>query len=409
MKSINLRRLLGLILMGIGLLFGAIYLSGQLNPAARSVSTPQPNYGPLVPTSIGKVPSTTLIAQITIALMRSTAVGTQSVVATRPAVATSTALPQPALTVTPAPISPALYTLRQRVGVGLPLPDRAAHPLSELRPGWYLDWHTSESPGRPGGAEYAQMVRIPRGAIEPDLATITQIAQKNPGALWLIGNEMDVIWQDSDTPEQYVAAYHEVYATVKQADPASRIAIGGVSEPSPLRLQYLDRVLQTYRQRYGQDMPIDVWNVHNFILPEQHGSWGVDIPPGIAASSGLDYQIDDHDNLTYFTLQLIDFRRWMAQHGYRDKELIVSEYGILMYADYGFDYARVRRFMLGSFDVMLNTTDAELGLPADGNRLVQRWCWYSLSDTDYPTGNLADASTSALTPLGNDFKAYLDR
>jgi hypothetical protein len=295
------------------------------------------------------------------------------------------------------------------VGLSVPLPDRAGKPLGELHPGWYLNWNTSRSPGRPGGAEYVQTVRIPRGAIVPDLATITQIAQKNPGALWLIGNEMDVIWQDNATPEQYVAAYHDVYATLKQADPTSRVAIGGVSEPSPLRLQYLDRVLQAYRQRYGQDIPIDVWNVHNFILPEQRGSWGVDIPPGIAASSGLNYQIDDNDNLTYFKQQLIDFRRWMAQHGYRDKELIVSEYGIMMYPDYGFNYERVRHFMLGSFDVMLNTTDAELGLPADGNRLVQRWCWYSLTDVDYPTGNLADVNTKVLTPLGNDFKAYLDR
>jgi hypothetical protein len=57
---------------------------------------------------------------------------------------------------------------------------------------------------------------------------------------------------------------------------------------------------------------------------------------------------------------------------------------------------------------MLNTTDAELGLPADDNRLVQRWCWYSLADIHYRAGNLADATTGQLTPLGRDFKAYLD-
>ncbi len=472
MKSIDTRRLLGLILMGIGLLLAAIYLADQLNPSG--VPTPQPNYGPLVPTAIGKTPTGASIARVTITptatatavieptdtahaptstmtptitatrkaiaasvtRVRSTTVVTQAVVAAQPvavtatgtAQPTATSLPKPtntalptgtadaaASTAAPTPIPPAVpivqapYALRQRVGVGVPLPNRAGNPLSELRPGWYLNWGTSKSAGRPGGAEYAQMVRIPRGAIVPDLATITQIAQKNTGALWLIGNEMDVVWQDNATPEQYAAAYHDVYATLKQADPSSRVAIGGVSEPSALRLQYLDRVLQAYRQRYGQDMPIDVWNVHNFILPEQRGSWGVGIPPGSGASSGLNYQIDDHDNLTYFKQQLIDFRRWMAQRGYRDRELIVSEYGILMPADYGFDYERVRKFMLGSFDIMLNTTDVGLGLPADGNRLVQRWCWYSLSDVDYPTSNLADADTGALTALGRDFKAYLDR
>jgi hypothetical protein len=226
--------------------------------------------------------------------------------------------------------------------------------------------------------------------------------------LWLIGNEMDVIWQDNATPEQYAVAYHDVYTALKQTDPYSRVAIGGVSEPSALRLQYLDRVLQVYRERYGQGMPIDVWNVHNFILPEVRGSWGVDIPPGLAASRGLTYDIDDHDNLDYFKQQLIDFRRWMAARGYRDKELFVSEYGVLMYEDYGFDYPRVRKFMLGSFEIMHNTTDAALGLPADGNRLVQRWCWYSLADTDYPTGNLADLNSGELTSLGRDLKAYLN-
>ena len=458
MKSIDTRRTLGLILMASGLLLAAIYLSGQINRSAPP--TPQPNYGPLVPTSIGKAPpttpadrSTTIFTATSTAMVEptrtantptSTATIVRSVTpsavtftprprrtttagaATSPvaprqtaavSASTNTAVPRqtgtasvstPAVSPSPipppAPIASAPYSLRQRVCVGVPYPDRAAKPLSELRPGWYLTWATAQ---RPGG-EFAQMVRIPRGKIVPNLETIAQIAQNNPGALWLIGNEMDVIWQDNATPEQYAAAYHDVYATLKQADPASRVAIGGVSEPSPLRLQYLDRVLQVYRERYGQDMPIDVWNVHNFILPEVRGSWGVDIPPGIAANSGLAYTIDDHDNLTYFKQQLIDFRRWMAARGYRDKELIVSEYGILMYEDYGFDYPRVRNFMLGSFDVMLNTTDAGLGLPADGNRLVQRWCWFSLADTNYPTGNLADVDSGELTPLGGDLKAYLD-
>ena len=56
MKSIDTRRALGLILMGSGLLLAAIYLSGQLNRSG--VPTPQPNYGPLVPTPIGKAPPT---------------------------------------------------------------------------------------------------------------------------------------------------------------------------------------------------------------------------------------------------------------------------------------------------------------------------------------------------------------
>jgi hypothetical protein len=389
MKSIDTRRALGLILVGTGLLFAIIYLAGQLNRSASNVPIAPTNFGPLVPTPIGKAPP---LVPYDLVEAEGTAIAAALLGSARPSATEQ--------------VAQAPYARQERVCVGVPFVNGAAKPLSELRPGWYLDWSRTKSPEEPGGAEYAQMVRVPRGQIVPDLKSIAQIAQENPSALWLIGNEMDVIWQDNATPKQYAAAYHDVYTTLKQSDPTSRVAIGGVSEPSPLRLQYLDEVLRAYRERYGQDMPIDVWNVHNFILPEERGSWGVDIPPGLDATRGLTYTIEDHDNLDYFKQQLFDFRRWMEQRGFGDKELIVSEYGILMYEDYGFDYERVRDFMLGSFDVMLNTTDAELGLPADGHRLVQRWCWYSLNDVNYPTNNLADAATGELTPLGRDFKRY---
>ena len=47
------------------------------------------------------------------------------------------------------------------------------------------------------------------------------------------------------------------------------MAIGGVSQVTPLRLDYLERVLAAYEKQYGQPMPVDVWNVHTFILREQ--------------------------------------------------------------------------------------------------------------------------------------------
>jgi hypothetical protein len=297
--------------------------------------------------------------------------------------------------------------VQQRFGIGVSLPAPFIARLTDLGAGWFLDWSSLAPAGRPAGPEYVRMVRVPRGQPSPDLTTLTDIARRSPGSLWLIGNEPDVIWQDNATPEQYVPVYHDVYAALKQADPTSRIAIGGVTQPSPLRLQYLDRILALYRERYGEDIPIDVWNVHNFILPEKRGDWGAEIPPGLTADSGLIVGIDDHDSLARFKQQIVDFRRWMAERGFRDKELIVSEYGVLMYEDLGFDYARVRAFMLGTFDYFLSATDGTLGLPSDGNRLVQRWCWYSLSDGTYPTGNLVNRTTGELSALGQDFADYI--
>ena len=90
--------------------------------------------------------------------------------------------------------------------------------------------------------------------------------------------------------------------------------------------------------------------------------------------------IDDHDNLDMIVQQIRDFRQWMADHGQRNKPLIDTEYGILVTEDLGFDYPRVRTFMLGSFNRFLNDlVDPNLGYPEDGNRLLQEWFWFALA------------------------------
>jgi hypothetical protein len=174
-----------------------------------------------------------------------------------------------------------------------------------------------------------------------------------------------------------------------------------------LRLTYLEMVLAAYESEQGQPMPVDIWNIHNFILPEKRGSWGVDIPPGLAVAEGASYEMADHDDLAIFQRQLLDFRRWMAAQGQRDKGLIISEYGILMPADYGFGPERVRNFLYGTYNYMLTARDAEVGYPADDNRLVQRWAWYSLSDDRYPTGNFIDFNSGQLTELGRAHQAFV--
>ena len=281
-------------------------------------------------------------------------------------------------------------------------------PVEALEIGWYLNWWVQEKPAHPGGADFWQMVRVSEEGYRPDAARIRAAAAANPGSFWIVGNEPDVRWQDNTTPERYAEFYHELYHLLKEEDPTCRVVVGGVTQPTPLRLRYLESVLDSHRDRYGTRMPVDVWNVHGFILREERGSWGVDVPPGMEADAGMLYGVDDHDDLAIFGDQILAFRRWMADHGEREKPLVVSEYGILMPADYGFGPAEVQAFMEGSFDFFLTATDAAVGYPRDGNRLVQWWCWYSLAAPEhyYPTGNLFDPVTKALTPLGAAFAAY---
>lgn len=303
-----------------------------------------------------------------------------------------------------------LRNLRSRLGVGAPAgvgeivftPELAGR----LGVGWYLDWNTTASPVEADGVEYAQLYTMHGANIPLRRDYLAQVLAANPGALWLAGNEPDVIWQDNQSPEAYARLYHEFYTFIKTLDPSAQVAIAGVSQVTPLRLAYLEEVLAAYQRLYGQPMPVDVWNVHAFILREERESWGVSIPPGFDVDQGVLWEIDDHDDLSLFQQQIVDFRRWMVKHGQRDKPLIVSEFGILMPEEYGFPPDRVARFMTEAFDFLLNATDQDLGYPADDNRLVQRLAWYSLGDTVYPTGNLVDPQTGELTVLGQAFAGY---
>jgi hypothetical protein len=301
---------------------------------------------------------------------------------------------------------PSLMPVRDRFGFGAAISPIDRFAVDQLHAGWYLDWRADPHPARPQGIEYVQMIRVRGTSFSPNGQDLETVIQNNPGSLWLIGNEPDVIWQDNTAPADYARIYHEVHTLLKSIDPTCQVAIAGVTQPTPLRLQYLDMILEAYQDVYGGMIPVDVWNVHGFILREERDSWGVDIPPGISADQGRLCELEDHDDMDIFREQIVAFRRWMKDRGQRDKPLIVSEYGILMPEEYGFPYEKVRDFMYATFDYFLTASDASLGYPADGNRLVQRWAWYSLSDTVYPTGNLFDPGTGQITSLGLAYSSY---
>jgi hypothetical protein len=271
---------------------------------------------------------------------------------------------------------------------------------------WYLDWDVVERhPDE--GIEHWQMVRVSEDGFTPDVKTVEGLAGNYSGSTWVIGNEPDVIWQDDTTPETYAQHYHDLYGVIKRTDPTSRIAMAGVSQGTPLRLAYLDRVLEAYEDAYGEPMPVDVWTLHGFVLREERGSWGVEIPPGFDDDSGMLYEVSDHGRLDIFETHIRDFRRWMRTRGYRECPLALTEFGILMPHDYGYPPEVVEKYMQSVFDLLLSMQDVDTGLPSDGNRLVQQWAWFSLDSETFPTGNLADVRTSHLTPLGWAYRTYM--
>jgi len=269
---------------------------------------------------------------------------------------------------------------------------------------WYLDWQAKPKFAEP--PEHWKTVRVLANRTKPSLGEIQKIAKDQPGHVWILGNEPDVIWQDNVTPERYAEAYHQLYDTIKGADPTALIAVGAVAQGTPIRLQYLDRVLQAYQSRYGQPLPADWWTVHGYVLREQRGSWGVEIPPGIDAEEGILYEISDHGRLDLFENQLRDFRSWMARNGYRGVPLALTEFGILMPGEYGFPPEFVADYLRDTFRVLDTMRDPASGYPSDEYRLVQRWAWFSLEDPTFPTANLAELENDRLTLVGKAFRDF---
>jgi uncharacterized repeat protein (TIGR01451 family) len=339
-----------------------------------------------------------------------------------------------------------------RLGAGGVFDNVRGYDLAQLNLGVYLDWRTSNNPyegqakGLAPDIQYLQIVRVHQAKpgyswwgpprvyepdysykVQPSLAEIAAIAQAQPGAVWLIGNEQErVDWQEGGSyfgqdeilPEVYAKAFHEIRAVIKGADPTARIAIGGVIQPTPLRLEYLDKVWNSYFDLYQYPMgnDIDVWNIHGFILREIRGAWGADVPAGSNATGGLlsdpslgfgDY-IDAHYDLETYKNFMRTFRIWMAAKGERNKPLINTEYGGILEPKTA---AQMSNFLTGSFDFMLTETDATIGYPADENRLVQQWVWYSLNDdfSNLPhfAGFLFNSGSKQLSPLGTTWQNYV--
>jgi hypothetical protein len=304
----------------------------------------------------------------------------------------------------PAPSGPGAFTVpageRFRLGVSLPTWHGNVDTLRALQVGWVMDWAARGSVAYGGVVDYAQTVRMGGGRLSLDVGTITAIAVARPGSTWLISNEPDVRWQDNVTPDVYARLYREAYQAIKAGDPSAVVAAGGISEPTELRLKYLDLVLQEYQNAFHEALPSDAWHIHNYMLREERDSWGVDIPPGLSENTGVLYGIDDSANLALFKSQIVRFRGWMADRGYRGQPLLISEFGIPMPADYGFPPDVVETFLRETWRYFLTATDPALGDPNDGGRLVQRWCWFSMEFPDYPTGDILDSEANRWTTLG---------
>lgn len=339
--------------------------------------------------------------------------------------------------------------------------------LSQLGAGWYLTFNYKEpSPQPDNGADFVHMLQVRQKKngfvylngydISPRLnGAFANYVANRPGDIWIIGNEIDRGPNPDETdptqrgqgdtfPHVYARAYHEAYNFIKNVDPTAQIAISGLVEVTPGRLQYLDKVWNSYRQTYGKPMHVDVWTMHIYVLPEVLSD-GV-TPNGIAnvalgtdptlgkRGSGGDaalcgeddvYCYAEHDDVDIFAEQVEEMRQWMADHGQKEKPLLLTEYSILypyvidqggtcfISDEFGqcFTPDRVQNYMNQTFNYLNNqAVDSSLGYSMDGNRLVQQYMWYSVYTPPTSEGNvsnLVEADLVTLTLLGQNFKDHV--
>jgi hypothetical protein len=319
---------------------------------------------------------------------------------------THTATRTPTLTATPTP-NP---RFRFGFGIDVTIGSINAYDVAQLGAGWYSDWNFRTNPAKPAGLEYFQLINVRADTITVVTSTksvtwsdafstsLASAIAANPGSVWLIGNEPDCTWPDCNNryPLEYAIIYHDLYWFIKNRDNTAQIANGAVVEGTPMRMAYLTDVWNAYQAAYGTTMPVDVWNMHNQIARENNvADWGAGVPPvgpGTPTSTpGAMYDTSQNDSLDIFIQHVRNMRAWMNSHGQRNKPLIISEYGVLFTEDRGFTVDRVNDFMTNTFRYLLYATDASLGMPSDGNRLVQRWLWFSLNSPPWKwNGSLFD-------------------
>lgn len=329
---------------------------------------------------------------------------------------------------------------RYGVSVG---PENQNPFLAALGMGWAITFNASPERTMPAGVENVPMIRMRQdtdsqgnrlpsytifntpltdapGGLGPLLATY-------PGRVWIVGNEVDrEYWQDDMEPYIYARAYHDVHTFIKERDPSAQVAMAGLVQVTPNRLEYLDLVWESYLDQYGTAMPVDVWTMHIYVLPEARltnqgqivGSsaaiaigtscyedrnvtscadikWQSDGTPTLCPQGNV-YCFAEHDEMGTFIQHTVAMRQWMKAHGQQHKPLWLTEFSLLYpFADYDnpdnpttcflmdehqgcFTPARVNSFMQQSLDYLETAVDPNLGYELDGNRLVQRWLWYTM-------------------------------
>lgn len=327
-------------------------------------------------------------------------------------------------------------------------------PISELGAGWYLIFSPFRVALEPANdAEFVHILDLHQDrtgsggyldsyTLSPPLtdSRYTNALANHPGEIWIIGNEVDRLGRGDTFPDVYAKAYHDIYHFIKSHDPTARVANAAMVEATPGRMQYLDMMWDSYIEQYGVPMPVDVWTMHLYVLPEVEFDGtpnniasvavGTDPALGKRGSNGDPancpaddvYCYAEHDDMSVFAEQVVTMRRWMADHKVQNKPLLLTEYSVLypfeddggscfLQDEFGncFTPQRVSDFMLNVFSYLSNAKDPAIGYPLDDNRLIQQWSWFAIhTDKEGTASNLYESDLVTQTLMGQTFANHVN-
>jgi len=244
------------------------------------------------------------------------------------------------------------------------------YDISSTGAGWYINW--TYKPAEKAKLEFMPLIAgytRDKNVSDKYMEELKNYILNNPqyypdDTIFMVGNEIGYAAQhDMRTPEQYPEDFHRCYELLKSINPNYKLAVGAailsMNQKYVLKyyvegkggIHYLKRVRESYVAKYGQEMPVDYYTVTCHIFENK----GVD--------------------LETFKEHIIRFRKFLADEGEREKPLIITEYGCVLK---GPDAQEIVNYMKETFDFLNTARDDKIGCTTDGNRLVQRWCWFTM-------------------------------
>ena len=316
--------------------------------------------------------------------------------------------------------------MQQRIGVNCLPGDNVSKAADRLPLGWYKDFSflgkRFEMSGatvdyvpiltyqgkydNPAAADMApklwdagKLPRIPGLTLDDvlDAHSLARLRQRlsregdrlPPGTLFQLGMEPGYSHNADDrSPVEIAQDARQIKAMLDSLGRGYRLALGGIGTPEN----------QWTKQAYGGIYGMQFFqNVLDACDGFEFDAYVVHPYPSDPTRPSFQ---DSRD-------QVIAFRRIMAQRGLRKTNLLVGEIGV-PYP--GVNQQDAVAFTSQIIEFLLTATDAETGNPGDGNRLVQKFCWFILSPATFKIPGVTDNpgldfSVSALMSPEGDLTA----